>query len=176
MSQAATRWDLGFHYNAVLSPIFFVGSIPFYLFLIRKNIHIARGWAIATIITVIFLHRFYLHGPLLLAHHPVFYDQTKRAKFMSDFFEAIPKDKGLVMTQNNIAAHLSTKKVVLLNLAGFDKINPSVVAVDLRQGQNANNFFPATYDDAKSLALMLSLRSDYVAGEYNSNQLIYIKK
>lgn len=176
MSQAGTRWDLGFHYNATLSPILFIGSIPFALWIIKKSLILARVWALMVILVAIFLHRFYLHGPLLLAHHPVFYQDTQKAKFMRDFFKAIPANRGLVMTGNNIAAHLSHKSVTLIDVKNFDDISPDVVALDLREGQNANNFFPSTYDDTKRLAAYLSGNLQYIRVGYNDFQHIFMKK
>lgn len=175
VTQAATRWDLGFHYNATLSPIMFVGSLPFLLWLIKQNLKFARLWAVLVILIVIFLHRFYLHGPLLLSHHPTFYQDTKKAQFMRDFFDATPKDRGLIMTGNNIAAHLGHNSVILIDFKNFDEISPSVVALDLRSGQNANNFFPATYDDAKTLVDYLNRNPDYRRIGYSDFGHIFVK-
>lgn len=174
LSSAATRWDLGFHYNALLSPILFMSSIPFVLFLKRKSLLFLNVYAVLIIFTVLFLHRFYLHGPLLLAHHPVFYDQTKRAEFMRSYLNKAPKD-GLIMTQNNIAAHLSKYKTVLLNVKVFEMISPQIVLLDLREGQNANNFFPLTFDDAKELAERLNLNPNYKDLTVESQQKIYVR-
>lgn len=174
-SNAATRWDLGFHYNATISPLFFISSLSFFSFLEKKKPLIVSVWSVFIIFSVIFLHRFYLHGPLMLATHPAFYQETKNAKFMADFFEVIPKD-GLIMTQNNIAAHLSQYKVRLLDFVNFNRINPDIVALDLRGGQNANNFFPSNYDDAKRLAHMLFLNSKYSKFQLTSDQFIFVER
>lgn len=173
-SQAATRWDLGLHYNALLSPLFFVGAIPFVVWLSKKNRLLLNVWAAMTIMTVIFLHRFYLHGPLLLATDPIFYGQTERNKFVRNFAEKIPRD-GLIMTQNNLAAHLSHASVTLINHKEFVRINPDVVALDIREGQNPNNFFPATLDDAKKLADLLETDPKYQKTEKAKDQLIFVR-
>lgn len=161
LNPAATRWDLGFHYNAPLSFIMFLGSFE----ILRQWQNHPRikkllpYWALATIAGVIFLHRFYLYGPLMLAIHPVFYAQTERFGFMRDFMEKIPADK-LVMTQNNIAAHLTHQKVVLLS-QNYKKINPEVIAIDMRDGQNANNFFPLPQSKVNQLIASVSADPQY---------------
>lgn len=173
-SGAATRWDLGFHYNATISPLFFISSLSVFKF-IEKRRFFTFCWSMLIIASVIFLHRFYLHGPLMLASHPVFYWETKNAKFMEDFFKTIPKN-GLIMTQNNIAAHLSQYRVRLIDFKGFSRINPDIVALDLRGGQNANNFFPSNFDEASRLSHFLYLDSRYSKLEFTSDQLIFVKK
>lgn len=175
LSQAATRWDLGFHYNALLSPIFLVGTFPFVLWLKKISHPALKIWAIATILVVIYLHRFYLHGPLMLATHPVFYEQTRRNVFLDNFNKRIPKT-GLLMTLNNLAAHQSTRPVVLLSLKNFDVIKPDVVALDLREGQNANDFFPATFADAQKINAMLATSSAYLKTVVTSDEVIYTRK
>ena len=175
LSQAATRWDLGFHYNALLSPIFLVGTFPFVLWLKKISLPALKIWAIATILVVVYLHRFYLHGPLMLATHPVFYEQTRRNVFLDNFNKKIPRT-GLLMTLNNLAAHQSTRPVVLLSLKNFDVIKPDVVALDLREGQNANDFFPATFDEAKKIDAMLQINSAYLKTVVSNDEVIYTRK
>lgn len=173
-SNAATRWDLGFHYNATISPLFFVSSLSVFKF-IEKRRFLTFCWSMLIIANVIFLHRFYLHGPLMLATHPVFYWETKNAKFMEDFFKTIPKD-GLIMTQNNIAAHLSQYRVRLIDFNSFNHVNPDIVALDLRGGQNANDFFPSNFEETKRLAHFLYINGRYSKLEFTSDQLIFVKK
>ena len=73
LSPSATRWDLGLHYNALISPLFFVASLPFCRLLLTRGKVLINVWSLALIVVVIFLHRFLLHGPLLLATDPIFY-------------------------------------------------------------------------------------------------------
>lgn len=161
LNLAGTRWDLGLHYNAPLSPIMFLGSLEV-LEQIQKHRLLKRlipWWGVTTIITVFFLHRFYLHGPLLLATHSVFYEQTGKHEFLRDFEKRIPTD-GLIMTQNNIAAHFTHHQTMLLR-PDVEKYKPRYVALDLRPGQNGNNFFPLTEDEAKQIANELWQNPNY---------------
>lgn len=177
LNMAATRWDLGFHYNVLLSPIMFLASLEV-IRRLQNNKRVKKLllllWGIITITIVVFLHRFYLHGPLMLATHPAFYQTTKQMKFLDDFVKKIPKDKFL-MTQNNLATHFTHGKTVLLNL-DYQEIKPDVVAVDIREGQNANNFFPLQPHEVKNLVASLSADLNYTKKEITDSQLIFMMK
>lgn len=176
LNTAATRWDLGFHYNALLSPIMLIAALEVLINLKNSKLwkKLFPYWSVSLLLTVLFLHRFYLHGPLMLATHPVFYRDTRGAKFMDDFVKKIPRS-GLLMTQNNIAAHFTHGKVILMN-ADYDNIKPDYIAVDTRQGQNANDFFPLS--PAKFDLLMASISADpkYRLVNVTDSQLIFIRK
>ncbi len=173
LNSAATRWDLGFHYNAPLSPIMFLGAFDV-LLRIQNQPRIKKllpYWAFVTIGIVIYLHRFYLHGPLMLATHPTFYAQTGKFGFMREFMKTIPENK-LVMTQNNIAAHLTHQNVILLSL-DYAKINPDTIAIDIRDGQNANNFFPLHPYEVNELVASISGSPRYKMIKINE-QILFI--
>lgn len=174
LNTAGTRWDLGFHYNVLIALIMTIGSIEVICKLQRKKFlaKLLPFWSVMTLLIVFFLHRFYLHGPLLLATHPVFYDQTSRARFHDVFLSQIPQDGGLIMTQNNLAAHLTHQEVVLLNL-NYRKIIPKWIAIDLALGQNANNFYPLTVDQLTRLLDSLATDSAYKKYFAFGNQTIW---
>lgn len=174
LNTAATRWDLGFHYNALLSPIMFLASLEWVVHIQNRNImkKILPVWGIVTILIVLFLHRFYLHGPLMLATHPVFYEQTKDAVFLDRFIAEIPRD-GLLMTQNNIATHFTHGKTILLH-PEYESIRPDAIAIDLRPGQNANNFFPRTERMAQDMVASLSAHPAYTKQMVTDSQFIFL--
>jgi len=223
LNMAATRWDLGLHYNAILSPIMFLGALEgvkrlflpshsresgnlykkmFYLyrFPIRSGMtekrwlamkqssngamlsktgkeiwnHRLAIWSVATIGIVLIIHRFIYHGPLMLATHPDFYRQTTTMRFLDTFVDQIPQ-KGLLMTQNNLVAYQTHRPVMLLN-KNIDKIQPDIVALDLRPGQNANNFFPLSESQAQELAASLSANLDYKAQWVTDAEVIFKRK
>ncbi|KKR51341.1 MAG: hypothetical protein UT84_C0001G0026 [Candidatus Curtissbacteria bacterium GW2011_GWA1_40_16] len=173
---AGTRWDLGFHYNVLLSPIMALATLEVLLILQKRKIPnlLITIWAVITIMGVIFIHRFYYHGPLMLATDPIFYQQLKQTDFLNEFAENIPKN-GLIMAQNNIASHLTHNSVILLH-TNYEDINPDTVALDLRGGQNANDFFPLTEDDANKLAEDLKLDQNYQIIYQKGRQVIFTKK
>lgn len=176
LNYAATRWDLGFHYNALVSPIMFLAALDIIPVLESKPRwkFLLPIWSGITILGVIFLHRFYLHGPLMLATHPVFYEQTERAVFLRSFEAKIPAP-GLLMTQNNLAAHFTHRPTVLLNL-NIEAIKPDLVVFDARPGQNPNDFFPLTQDQFSELIATLSVHPDYEKTEVTDSQLIFLRK
>lgn len=175
LNSAGTRWDLGFHYNVLLSPIMAMGSIEVlkYLEKVKFPKNIISAWSILTIILVLFIHRFYYHGPLMLATDPIFYDQTRHAEFLKNFESQIPK-RGLIMTQNNLASHFTHSNVVLLS-KNVLKIQPDVVALDLREGQNPNNFYPGTNDDVEYIIQQLS-NANYRRTNITKDEVIFQKK
>lgn len=176
LNTAATRWDLGFHYNALLSPIMFLASLEWITYMQNRTVmkKILPLWGIATISTVLFLHRLYLHGPLMLATHPVFYEQTKDAAFLDRFIMEIPKD-GLLMAQNNIATHFTHGNTILLH-PEYERIRPDVIALDMRPGQNANNFFPRTERMAWNIIASISAHPDYTKTMITDSQFIFVRK
>jgi len=177
LNMAATRWDLGLHYNAILSPIMFLGALEGMKKMQRKFSHarfLLAIWSTVTIGTVLIIHRFTYHGPLMLATHPDFYRQTDTMRFMDKFVDQIP-EKGLLMTQNNLAAHETHRPVTLLN-KDIAKIQPDIVALDLRPGQNANNFFPLSEGQAQELAASLSADLNYEAQWVTDAEVIFKRK
>jgi len=161
LNGAATRWDLALHYNATLSPILTVGAIEV-IKRVEKIKHLKKYvflWAAVVILLVAVIHRFYYHGPLLLATDPIFYKQTENALFLKNFVQKIPRE-GLLMTQNNLAAYFTHQAVILLN-ENYKEIKPDYIAIDLRTGQNANNFFPFSEEKAKLLINEVQADSNY---------------
>ncbi|OGG15717.1 hypothetical protein A3D77_01680 [Candidatus Gottesmanbacteria bacterium RIFCSPHIGHO2_02_FULL_39_11] len=176
LNTAATRWDLGFHYNALLSPIMFLSSLELIIRIQKSTVlkKFLSFWALGTICIVVFLHRFYLHGPLMLATHPVFYQETQDAKFLDRFISQIPRS-GLLMTQNNIAAHFTHGNTILLN-KNYEIIKPDAIAVDLRDGQNANNFFPLSFSETNFLVASVSADLNYEKKSVTDSEIIFIRK
>lgn len=138
-----TRWTLGLHYSATLAVINGVASIYVISFL-RKRMskNIIQSYCMLLFVNAIILYRFILHGPLALAYNSAFYPHTKDFRFLDQLVDKIPKNVS-VMTQNNIAAHFTHQKVFLLR--GNPSIYmPDYIFIDLREGQNPNNFFGVT--------------------------------
>lgn len=135
-----TRIDLGLHYSAILSVIMAVSSIYGLKFMSSKikplNFKILL---VLVILNSIFIYRFVAHGPLALSYNPAFYVQTKDFEFLNKMVKLVPKDAS-VMTQNNIAAHLTHRNIWLLK-SKYEDYRPDYILVDNRLGQNPNDFF-----------------------------------
>lgn len=147
-----TRIGLGLHYSALLAVIMAVSSFYGLNFLNRKfGREIFKIIPIVLIFISIFLYRFILHGPFALAYNPAFYNHTKDFSFLNKLVQSVPKNS-TVMTQNNLAPHFihSQTKVYLLTLDYLQK-NPDYVVMDLREGQNPNDFFEIGPDKARKL-------------------------
>lgn len=171
----SARWDLGLHYNVTLSPLFFVAAVEAVGKLEKYSLwkNILRVYAFILIIIVLGLH-YFLHGPFGLAYNMEFYRHTGRQKFMDDFLNLIPK-KGKIMAPNNIAVRLSHYDVILMR-GEYEKYNPDIVVIDLREGQNANNYWPLQEWSVKLLRDKLKSDPTYTDIYNGPNRHIFVKK
>lgn len=170
----ALRWGLGLHYSAQLAVIMAFSSIMT-INNLQKRIrskHTITASMIVLIGISLYLHQFKLHGPLGLAYNPAFYAHTKNFAFLNDLIAKVPKGT-TVMTQNNIAPHMiHTHRVYLLRDV-YEDFMPEYFVLDVRQGQNFNNFFGVKID-----VLRASLRKDprYEIMYQTNEQMIYKRK
>lgn len=151
-----SRWDLGLHYNAQSAVILSLSSI-FALRSLQKIKRVSKFlplFAVLIIGNALFLYRFILHGPFALAYNPAFYAHTKDFVFLNTLVNKIPNDVS-IMTQNNLASHFIHQKVFILR-ENYANYKPEYILMDLRSGQNQNNFFGTT----NVLAVMTLLLKD----------------
>lgn len=176
LNSAATRWDLGFHYNSILSPIFFLGGLEIIIKIqkSKKFRGLLKIWGFATILIVIFLHRFYLHGPLMMATMPDFYQATYNTKFIKKFADKIPRGKFL-MVQNNLGSYFSHEKMMLLSVS-YKLYKPDIIVFDVHSGQNANNFFPITMGEVNKMIAALEKDKNYKKVLVADNQFYFERK
>lgn len=144
LADSPARVDLGLHYNALVSVLLAYGAILGFAYLLRRyrwyrRVVILHG--VAMLLFVLSFHRFFYHGPLGLFYNRDFYAHTSNFAFMRTFLDIIP-NQGLVMTFNNIAPHLTHSHNVMLLRPYYWLWRPDVIALDLRPGQNPNNFWP----------------------------------
>lgn len=172
----STRWDLGMHYNSPLSPLMFIGALYAFKLAEKKKFPqiLIAVYAIFIIITIVFLHRFWLRGPLQLAFNPAFYAQNQSVKYLADFSKQFPKS-GVIMTQNDIAARLSHYDVYLLR-ENYIKLDPDYVILNLTPGQNGNSYHPIGLDKTLKLKNMLINDSKYDLKKYGEELYIFAKK
>lgn len=169
-----TRTGLGLHYSALLSVILAVSSIYGFKFLSSKlSRKVSFVISIIIILNSILLYRFVLRGPFALAYNPAFYRQTQNLQFLNNLVNKVPKDK-IVMTQNNLAPHFIHKsKSVLLLRENYEGFKPDFIVMDLRSGQNQNDFFPI--DNSKAQKILEKLRKDicYKTSYSTKDQFIF---
>ena len=132
---------MGLHYNAQSAVILAVSSM-FALKRLQKTKIISRWVPLLAMLIIgnaLFLYRFELHGPFALAYNPAFYKHTKDFTFLNDLIGRIPAEVS-VMTQNNLAPHFTHQKIFFLT-RDYESYKPEYVILDVRTGQNPNNFF-----------------------------------
>lgn len=147
----ATRWGLDLHYSALLAVIFGISSIYGVKLLqkiIKKKFAIDLI-AIVLILNAVYVYHFRLHGPFGLAYNKAFYAHSSEFKFLDRMVNLVP-DSVSVMTTNNLAAHFTHQKVMLLRdtckickeeYYKMVRPQPDYIVIDNRTGQNPNNFF-----------------------------------
>lgn len=171
----SNRVSLGLHYSALLSVILALSSIYGFSFL--QKIKIIKKYLIfipiIIILNAVFLYRFVLRGPLALSYNPDFYANTKNFKFLDTLVSQIPSSM-TVMAQNNLASHFTHQKNIWVLKDNYELYKPDYIVLDLRSGQNVNDFFPTKNP---SLILDKLLHDKKYSPIFNNgNQYIFIRK
>ncbi len=169
------RVSLGLHYSAMLGSIMAIASIYSFSLIIKVR-DIRRHFYLVPIILILtsfFLYRFVMHGPLALSYHPQFYSHTGDFKFLDSLLSKIPKN-ATVMTQNNLASHLTHQKKIWVLKDNYEVYKADYIIMDLRSGQSANNFFPTK--NPKEILKKLIADPDYSSMFNNKNQYIFQRK
>ena len=135
-----TRWTLGLHYNAQVAPLLAIASIFGLLYLLRFTWFAKLKYLVAVLLLInaFIQFRFIQHGPFLLAINPVFYQHTNDFRFLNDLIARVPKNVS-VMTQNNLGVRFTHQKFIYLR-QNYEDYKPEYIVLDLRDGQNPNNF------------------------------------
>lgn len=168
------RFGLAMHYSALISPLMFMASVEALKCLEKKMKPFLSYYALIIIFIVLVFHRFIFHGPLGLVYHPEFYKNTPRHKFLNEFVKKVPTD-GRVMTQNHLAVRFAHYDVVMLR-EKYWQYNPKYIVIELRSGQNANNFWPMQDWAVKKMVEKLKKDKNYKLIYNFSEQYIFEKK
>lgn len=162
------RVDLGMHHNAEIAPTLIFATIYGWQ---RTKLYLKKfSYGIFFLaIGTFFLSAYIYKSPLLLFTNKAFYQHTQNFKFLDRLIEHIPED-GVVMAQTNIAAKIAYRKVYMLR-DNYQDFNPDYIVVDLREGQEPNNFLNIQDFDK----LIENLRDDpnYEIYYDQGEQLIY---
>lgn len=172
------RIGLNLHYNASLAVILLVGSIVSIAKLSKYKIYkkFLILHAIFIIIIVAFFHQFVYHGPLGLIYNKDFFKITKNLQFIDDFVDKIPRE-GKIMVQNNLAVRFTHDDYYILASEEYlQKVDPDVVILDFRPGQNINNYWPMTEEKMAALATALLAQEKYQAIYRENHRYIFTKK
>lgn len=171
-----TRWGLGLHYSATLSPLFFVASVKVVAYLQKRKVPSLVFTVLGIILFCItlFLHRFILHGPLGLSYNPDFYHAAAKTKYLDNFIQHIPH-KGLIMTQQDIAVRLTHENVTLLD-TNFTVTKPDVIVLNLTPGLDPNVYFPAGLSVATKIKDRLLQDEHYHVIKYGDQLYLFVRK
>lgn len=176
------QYSLSYHYSLGFVPILFFSSV-WSLMLLEKSKYLSRLLPIVGIglfLIAIYMFRFFdLNGqrsPLLLVANADFYESTKSNYFLTELVNATPKE-GKIMTQNHLGLRFSHQDVYPLSIDSrvFNSIDPDYIVYDMREGQNANNYFPIEQSDLKCLVdyLLSTQRYSYF---YQNKSMNILKK
>jgi hypothetical protein len=80
----------------------------------------------------------------MLAFNSAFYRETGNFNFLNKMVEKVPQNTS-VMTQNNLATRFTHQNIQLLN-KDYATAKPDYILIDIRKGQNPNDFFGTSND------------------------------
>ncbi len=157
------RQGLNLHYNANLAVLLYISSVFSIHILERKTTYkkVEPFHALCIILITMYFHQLKYHGPLGLIYNKDFFRITKNLHFMDEFVSKIPPS-GKVMVQNNLAPRFTHNDLyILISQKEVDRVQPDVIAMDFRPGQNINNYWPMTENMMSSLSGQLLSNGQY---------------
>lgn len=176
---ASVQYQLFFHYNLSLAPILLFSSIWAIKLLERKNWGkkvAALSITIILLANIFFLKSYRIKSPILLLSIPDFYKNTQNNKFLWELVEKTPRgDK--IMTQNHLGFIFAHDDVYPLteDYGLLSSIVPKYIVLDMRDGQNPNNFFPLDQDRTAKLVKGLVEKNIYKI-YWQKNSFIILEK
>jgi uncharacterized membrane protein len=177
-SLATTRFTLGMHYNAEITPTLILASIygwdrfKKYSFTKIENKHFSYLLFSIAICALVYSTQI-LKSPALLFTNKAFYAHTQNLEFLNELVRNIPED-GIVMAQTNIAAKLAYRKVYMLR-ANYSEFSPDYIVIDSRDGQESNNWYGISSDGIDALHKNLADDDSYDLYYEQGDQRIYKK-
>ena len=97
-------------------------------------------------------------------------------KFFDDFISKVPRD-GKIMVQNNLAVRFTHNNLyLLLSREHLENIDPDIVVLDFRPGQNPNNYWPMTETTMETMAKSLQNNPKYNIIYRENHRFIFQKK
>lgn len=172
LSDGSTRWDLGLHYSAEIAPTLALGAL---LTLSRLKTTISKQAAliisVISVLVSLILFRFVLHGPFLLVLNKVFFFHTRTFEYLDKLVNTIPENES-VAAQNNLAVRFVKQPSYILR-DEYWIIPANYIVLDMRDGQNPNNFL-GMKDEKKVLDNLLKDKR-YTLFFHKGNSYIFKK-
>lgn len=173
LSRDDFAWGFGFHYAALSGILLYFGAGRGAVWLLHKKWYGKIYWLHAGLIIIfVCLAHYKLRGPLGLFFNPAFYKHTPQMQFLRNFIAQIPHD-GLTMTQNNLAPYMTHTNQVMLLRDRYWEHQPQTIALDIRSGQNPNNYWPI---DNKMLYDRLIQDPNYEIHKISPDQVFFSRK
>lgn len=170
-------WDLGMHYNLFLSIILLISSAYGVKYLRKFSWYkpkLEYVQAVMIILVALGLHLKIHRGPLQLAFNPAFYQNTKNNQFIHDWLDQVP-ETGTVMSMNHLIPHLTHRQSIYMNKFTYKAFEPDYILIDLRPGQNGNNFWPLNEGSTKELVQVLLADPEYQVEVSGDHQYFFSK-
>ncbi len=170
------RWGLAMHYNITTSIILAVSSVFAYPY-IKKLLPQKRlqNLVLITLFGFSLLVNFKQRPPILLGLIPDFYKNTRNFAFLNKIVEKV-NPACSVMTQNNILPHLNHNKKIFMLRENYAKYRPDIIILDLRKGQNPNNFWILNEQATREMASNLFSDKNYSAAYQTKEQFVFVRK
>jgi len=170
------RVSLGLHYSAQLGCILAISSL--YSYAMLQRIHFTKKYltviSLLLIINALVLYRFVLRGPLALSYNKDFYRHTHDFAFLNTLVAKMPKGIS-IMTQNNLASHFTHERQLWVLKDNYESYDAEYIVLDLRSGQNANDFFPTKHPDLILQKLLKDPRYE-ILFEDNHAYIFHLRK
>jgi len=176
--------SLGQHYNVILAV--FMGISTIYGFNNIQNFisKYAINYSKYSFILLSFiLLSFSLYtarkitsSPINVLSNPVFIQQFSGDPIIKEITSKIP-DKGSVMAQNNLLSYASnrTDQIYLLN-RNYQTTSADIIAFDLRDGQNINNYYGSSKTDIVKLKDIILIDPLYTRIELSQPDVYLFRK
>ncbi len=169
------QFDIGLHHNAEIAPTLAFSTI-LVLNTIKKSFGkiILAGTSLLLLFISIYLFRFVLHGPFLLAINPIFYRHTKDFGFLNRMIELVPKN-ATVVAQNNLASRFLHQNVWILR-ENYRSFHPDYILLDFRPQQNPNNYLGIRSEDKDNLLTNIKNNGDFKTIYHQGDQYVFKRK
>lgn len=143
MDFRSVRWTIGYHYSAIMTVVVAIGTIDS-IRILKSLIKNTWGKILINLIALLIIVLTRLEqinvSAVLLIKYPQFWERPVWIESVDKALSLLPKNAS-ICTQNNITAHVSTRKEVY-QIDDFDICNRAeYILADFHPGQSDYNFF-----------------------------------
>jgi len=178
MDFRSVRWTIGYHYSAIMAIVVAMGAIHFVrnfrTFFKKTQSKIIINFIAILILVLTRLEQINVSAVLLIKY-PQFWERPVWINRVDEAFSMLPKDAS-ICTQNNITAHVSTRKEVY-QIDDFEICNQAqYILADFHQEQSDYNFFGRENRDKFEKMIKENLNSETYKAVYQNQEVYLIRK